>query len=233
MAPGTERPPDRRQTFIAASIIAALLVVAVIFVASSLRRPAVDSYAPTPPDPVDAGVVLVGPRTYTVDASNTEAWAAFDFSRGSAVASRDAGGWDIAFRRFNVMTNGGGGFSGNAGVVDLGAVAFDSVTSAPEAGYVAGNALRDSVNEAIDRWYDYGFTSHILRTKGHVYAIRTADGRYAKLQILSYYCPGALPGCITFRYVYQGSGSRDLSAPAAEPSRSSRPASDSVAPAGG
>jgi hypothetical protein len=41
-----------------------------------------------------------------------------------------------------------------------------------------------------------------------VYAIRTADGRYAKLEIVSYYCPGAVSGCLTFRYAYQGSGAR-------------------------
>jgi hypothetical protein len=39
-----------------------------------------------------------------------------------------------------------------------------------------------------------------------VYAVRTADGRFAKLQVISYYCTGAIPGCLTFRYVYQGAG---------------------------
>jgi hypothetical protein len=38
--------------------------------------------------------------------------------------------------------------------------------------------------------------------------VRTADGRFAKMRILSYYCTGATPGCVTFEYVYQGSGSR-------------------------
>ncbi|HSR42903.1 MAG TPA: HmuY family protein, partial [Longimicrobiales bacterium] len=50
--------------------------------------------------------------------------------------------------------------------------------------------------------------SHILRPKDRVFAVRTADGRYAKLRILGYYCPGARPGCLAFRYVYQGDGSR-------------------------
>ncbi len=44
-----------------------------------------------------------------------------------------------------------------------------------------------------------------------MYAIRTADGRYAKVEIVGYYCPGAEPGCLTLRYVYQGDGSRRLS----------------------
>lgn len=208
MEPSTKDPGARRFPVVPAVIIGLTLIVATVFVAFSLRRPAVDWYAPTPPFPVEVDSALVGPRTYTIDASATAPWAGFDFSRGSAVPVTDAGGWDIAFRRFNVMTNGGRGFAGTAGVVDLGVVPFESVREAPATGYVTGDAGRDSTNAAIERWYDYGFTSHVLRTKGHVYAIRTADGRYAKLQILSYYCPGALPGCITFRYVYQGNGSR-------------------------
>jgi hypothetical protein len=45
-----------------------------------------------------------------------------------------------------------------------------------------------------------------------VWALRTADGRYVKFEILGYYCPGAQPGCLTIRYVYQGSGARSLTA---------------------
>ena len=37
---------------------------------------------------------------------------------------------------------------------------------------------------------------------------RTADGRYAVFQILSYYCPAAQAGCTTIRYRYQGAGGR-------------------------
>ena len=44
--------------------------------------------------------------------------------------------------------------------------------------------------------------------------VRTADGRYAKLEILGYYCPGAHPGCLTFRYVFQGDGTPLVGAPA-------------------
>ena len=31
--------------------------------------------------------------------------------------------------------------------------------------------------------------------------------RYAKLELVGYYCPGGQPGCVTFRYVFQGDGS--------------------------
>ena len=34
-------------------------------------------------------------------------------------------------------------------------------------------------------------------------AARTTAGRFAKMQLLGYYCPGMVGGCPTFRYVYQ------------------------------
>jgi hypothetical protein len=166
---------------------------------------------------------LVGPLTYTIDASDPESWRFFDFSRGSRVEGPAPLEWDVAFRRFNIVTNGGEGFAGQGGALDLGEVAFDSVTSVPPDGYQASQARRDTVNAALKGWYDYGFTSHLLKPSPRVYALRTADGRYAKLEILSYYCPGAMPGCVTFRYVYQGAGGTELlsgaGSPRSEPAR--------------
>jgi hypothetical protein len=130
-----------------------------------------------------------------VDASSSEAWRFFQFSTGSLVERPGPTDWDIAFRRFHVITNGGDGFAGDAGALDLGPIAFDSIDTVPETGYEPTVARSDSVNHAIERWYDYGFISHLLTPKRHVYAVRTADGRYAKLEFLSYYCPGATPGC--------------------------------------
>jgi hypothetical protein len=86
---------------------------------------------------------------------------------------------------------------------------FEGVSHVPETGYVVAEKS-DSVNAALEDWYDYSMTSHVLQPKETVYAIRTADGRYAKIEILGYYCAGALPGCTTFRYVYQGGGSTDV-----------------------
>jgi hypothetical protein len=206
----------QRQWLARALIVGAVTAAVVLLIAISLRRPAINAYAPDPRAPEEVGDRRIA-RTYTIDATNTDRWAAFDFSRGSAVPAGDPDGWDIAFRRFNVMTNGGEGFGGNAGVADLGVVAFDSVTEVPATGYIGSSVRSDSSNAAIERWYDYGFTSHILSPKANVYAVRTADGRFAKLQILSYYCPGATPGCVTFRYVYQGDGSRDVSSGPAGP----------------
>ena len=116
--------------------------------------------------------------------------------------------WDLGFRRHHILVNGGDGFAGEGGAIALEGVAFDSLSLAPESGYLPSTAGRDSTSPAFEDWYDYGFTSHLLEPRPRVYAIRTADGRYAKLEIVSYYCPEAVSGCLTFRYAYQGSGAR-------------------------
>lgn len=197
------RRSDRRALW----IVGALVALAAVLVALSLDRPTPPSFAPSPTRPVEAGAAMVGPRVYTVDATSGSDWRYFDFSRGSVVDRPGPLDWDLAFRRFHVIANGGPRFAGAGGIHDLGAVPFDSVTTVPRTGYEPTVAGSDTTNPAIAKWYDYGFTSHLLSPKPHVYAIRTADGRYAKLELLGYYCPGARPGCVAFRYVYQGDGS--------------------------
>ncbi len=187
-----------------------IVVLAIALVTVSFGRPAVEARLPTPPNPSEVGETLAGPIDYTVDATSTDAWRFFDFSRGSVVTNPGALDWDLAFRRFHIIANGGPGFSGDGGILRLEETDFDAVTELPDTAYVETAARRDSVNAAIERWYAYGWTSHLLTPQPAVYAVRTADGRYAKLRLLGYYCPGAQPGCPTFRYVYQGAGGRVL-----------------------
>lgn len=188
--------------------VAAVLAAAGVLVVVSLRSPAVDSYPPTPAGASPAGDTLVGPVMYTVDASDPGRWRFFDFSRGSVVEDPEPGAWDLAFRRFHIIANGGDGFPGRGGIVALEGAAFDSVRVLPGQGYLRTEADGDSTHAATEDWYRYSFTSHVLRPRPVVYGVRTADGRYAKLEIVSYYCPEARPGCVTVRYVYQGDGSR-------------------------
>lgn len=189
---------------------AAVLVMVVLLVAMSVRRPEPPTFQPTPVQPGTAGDSLVGPTLMTVDASDGSRWRYFSFAAGSVVDTPDPLGWDLAFRRFQVIVNGGPGFAGSGGVVDLGPVSFDSVRAVPADGYAVTVVRSDSVTAALQRWYEYSFTSHLLTPKPHVYAVRTVDGRYAKLQFAGYYCPGATPGCVTFRYTYQGAGGVDV-----------------------
>lgn len=191
------RPPILVMVMAAAFVllIAALLI-------GSFTRPEFPAYALTTPAPRPVGDTLVGETTYTLDASATDRWVTFDFARNAAVASDT---WDIAFRRFHVITAPG------AGMQDLGTVAFDSVAQVPADGYL-GNAVEagDTVNAGVGKWYSYSMLSHLLTSKHHVYAVRTARGHYAKLELLAYYCKDAGIACLTFRYAYQGNGSRTI-----------------------
>jgi HmuY protein len=190
--------------------VGAMVAVAVTLVTLSVRRPAVPTYAPTAPAPREVGASRVGPVLYTVDATSPEQWRYFSFRQGSVLDNAGAREWDLAFRRYQVIVNGGPRFAGHAGALDLGRVAFAEVTSAPEAGYQATEGDAEPRHPALAGWYSYSYFSHVLTPKPRVWAVRSADGRYAKLEFVSYYCPNLEPGCVTFRYVYQGDGSRRL-----------------------
>jgi heme-binding HmuY-like protein len=186
-----------RAPIVAATVVAA---VAVTLVALTLRQPDVVTYAPTAPAPHEPARALLGPSVYTVDATAADGWRAFSFSRGATVE----GAGDLAFRRYAIVAGPG------AAIADLGEVAFEAVRAAPADGYQANEGRAEPRNPAIAGWYRYGFFSHVLTPRPHVWVVRTGEGRYAKLEILSYYCPGPQPGCLTFRYVYQGDGSPRL-----------------------
>ncbi|MFI5206946.1 MAG: HmuY family protein [Gemmatimonadales bacterium] len=189
-------------------LLGAFVFLLASIVVGALRHPAIPSGIVTPPHPIAVGDTLVGPSEVTLDASAPDSWTFFDFSRNSAVVHPGPLDWDLAVRRFYIIANGGPGFAGQGGIRNLGRVALDSVAEVPEGGYEPTGG--DSVNGAIRHWYDYSWTSHLLRTDGHAYAVRTADGKYAKLAVVSYYCGEAKPGCLTLRYAYQGDGSRRM-----------------------
>jgi len=195
---------------LSAAAVTAVLLAAATFVAFTLRSPDVPTYAPTLSAPREAGRALVGPIVYTVDATDPERWRHFSFRVGAVVDERSEAEWDLAFRRYQVIANGGAAYPGKGGIVDLGEVSFDRVHTLPTTGYQATEARPDPHNPAIAGWYRYGFFSHVLSPKPRVWGVRTADGRYAKLEMVGYYCPGARPGCVTFRYVYQGDGSTSV-----------------------
>ena len=116
--------------------------------------------------------------TYTLDASRGDTWH-----------------WwrDLGFRRNHVITAPG------AGAIDLGAVSFDSMSQVPAVGYVETTFGADTTNAGIGKWYDYSMWSHLLTSRHHVYAVRTASGEFATLEILAYYCREVGAACYTVR----------------------------------
>jgi len=144
-----------------------------------------------PPYTLTSVSAPAGDGLYTLDASRGDRWQLFNFDRHAVV---NFGPWDLAFRRNHVITAAG------AGAQDLGFVSFDSLSDVPVAGYEATTFGADTTNLGIGKWYAYSMLSHLLTSQHHVYAVRTADGRYAKLEILAYYCREVGSACYTIRY---------------------------------
>jgi len=169
-------------------ILAALFGVAMLWlVIVSLVPPGVPTFEPRSRPPHDALAV----DTVTLDARDADRWSYFAFGPGPLVTP-DTAGWDLAVRRFRVIA------AGAAARLDT--IAFDALAHAPAEGFVATTFDRDTLNRALARWYRYSMFSHLLYPRRRVYVIRSRAGRYAKLEFLSYYCPGPEPGCLTFRY---------------------------------
>lgn len=88
------------------------------------------------------------------------------------------------------------GWCGN--FYDAGAVAFDSVVTAPSEGYL---------------WDVQGFEDCKYVNSSHIYIFKTREGKYAKVKITDAQHRDTSPGfenTITFTYVYQDDGSTDL-----------------------
>ncbi|WP_046744699.1 HmuY family protein [Kordia zhangzhouensis] len=147
------------------------------------------------------------------------AFAKFNFATGETTTSDTE--WDIAFRGTSIIVNGGTSLgttdeperTGNAAVY----IANGSMSSITEV--ATEHLMQDSATSyAIatgsgNGWYTYaGPPSHVINpTPGKILVIRTHDGKYAKVEILSYYKDApANPDAFvdesryfTFNFVYQ------------------------------
>ncbi|MBI4421777.1 MAG: HmuY family protein [Gemmatimonadetes bacterium] len=169
------------------------MVIIAALVIPSFIAPQVRTFLPTPAGGVRATDAR-GVDTVTIDSGDEARWRFLDFDRGSVVVPPDTADWDLALRRFHIIPSGP--------IANLGAVPFESVAAAPDSGYVTSAFGPDTSNAATARWYRYSYFSHLLSPRGDVYALRTRTGRAVKFQVLSYYCPGPTPGCVTVRYAF-------------------------------
>jgi len=168
-----------------------------------LLRPAPEGFAPTS----GQGLAVAGQAPdivqFTADAKSRKDWVYFNFARGTNVpASQDTLDWDLAFRRTDLLTNGGDtNPQGPGGAVDLGKVALEE-GAAPGGGFLQDMTHEDRglENPALHGWYNYDWTSHIITSKNHTYALQVSQGEVVLLTFVSYYCDDGSPGCITFRY---------------------------------
>lgn len=138
----------------------------------------------------------------------------FDFSTGTTTTSETE--WDIAFRGTSIIINGGtsSGTTDEPERTGNAAAYLATGTMASVKAVNTTNLEQDSVNGyVLSNWYTYaGPPTHLISpTAGKIIVVRTQDGKYAKVEILSYYKdapenPDAYTDeerYYTFNYVYQ------------------------------
>lgn len=136
----------------------------------------------------------------------------FSFANGTTTQSSTE--WDIAFRGTSIIINGGtsSGTTDEAERTGNGGAYITTGTFASVTEVETGSFLQDSeTGHVLSNWYTYAGppTHEISPTPGKILVIRTHDGKYAKVEILSYY-QDAQPNAeynnyryYTFNYVYQ------------------------------
>ena len=157
--------------------------------------------------------------TFTIDATNREAWAYFSFATGDVVEVEDAENseaWDIGFQRTQVKLNGGISGPGMGSVVMLTETTFEAVTEAPADGYKADTEDTLAIVPQSEKgWYIYtGPPAHwILPLEDRVFVLKAVDGTFAKVRFIGYYKDNENKqdsGFVTFEYVHQPDGSSNF-----------------------
>lgn len=193
-----------------------LLALLAIFVGFSSCSDDDDDNNPTLQVQTETVVNLFAPQDGGMGQPISGDFTKFDFSSGSITTS--ATEWDIAFRGTDIILNGGVS-SGSTDEPDRTGNAAGYIANGTMASIAAvdTNLLdEDSLNtHVLASWYTYtGPPNHlILPTAGKILVVKTRDGKYAKVEILSYYkdAPEDITVDIatndsryyTFNYVYQ------------------------------
>lgn len=162
------------------------------------------------------------------DATSATLVVRLNLDSGEAVLTDDPsreGGWDIGFRRFYVVTNGGVSGRGPCAAAEVEGVDFDALVEVPadvawrldaedsEEDDDAGEdtAFNGGVGGARD-WYDYAVATHTLTQRARVYVVRTTEQRVVKLQLDGYYDAAGTAAFLRFRWAFLETPSGEIDA---------------------
>ena len=153
----------------------------------------------------------------------TSKFTLFSLRTGEVIANTDSttDKWDLGFRGTTIIVNGGAIRTGKGGVF-LFTGLFDELKEVPTTAVFAvdESTTKLAITPASGQgWYNYNAALNVISPiPGRVLVLRTGDGKFAKVEILSYYKDA--PAMIdqnsvgrhyTFRYVVQLDGSTKLS----------------------
>ena len=161
-------------------------------------------------------------------------WVYFSFEKNEEVSGIDSSNfqtstdWDIAFHSRHVRLNGGASGTGSAEVIDLGIVNWDSVLTAPSAGYVK-DMFVDSIlfagvgefgpimigtflNPAFETAFTVDLTTYppTYTANRNVYVIKLGEDKYVKIMLTDYYNDKGESGYISFKYKFSKEGTNEF-----------------------
>ena len=157
-------------------------------------------------------------------------WIYFSLSQGKELTGIDESNresnntWDLAFNRYNVRTNSGLSGNGKGGALDTEKKELTQVEAVPAGDFIVdemgtitskftGNGVEEiqsPLNKKLGEAIKFQGPPPSYTPNDHVYIVRTADGKYAKLQIEGFYNDEGKSGFVTFKYAYQPDGSTNL-----------------------
>jgi len=150
----------------------------------------------------------------------------YSLETNSVVANSDSmsAKWDIGFRGTTIITNSGNSGPGAGGAFIYTGTFSDITTISNDSTFRTDNAPTSYAIKtgSGNGWYSYnGATNLVTPIPGRILVIRTATGKYAKIEIQNYYKGGVTPDATasdneklmkqryyTFRYTYQADGSK-------------------------
>jgi len=118
--------------------------------------------------------------------------------------------WNIAFKRSNIILNGGVSGPENVDAVDLATLGnpdstdFEGFNDLASIG--AGDWVEDHINLMINDWYSYNPNDHSFSLTDYIYIMKDATGNYVKFKVDEMESPGQPPnmGTITIVYIFAG-----------------------------
>ncbi|MDE5494208.1 HmuY family protein [Elizabethkingia meningoseptica] len=135
--------------------------------------------------------------------------------------------WDIGFNKTTIIINGGSARKGKGAAAIVKGASFDGVKTAPEDASFRTDSGNSGEGLAITTgggkgWYSYDPVKHIISPiAGNIIVVKTGDGKYAKIQINSYYkgAPATVSdyaalndsGYYNFKFALQTDGSKTFS----------------------
>lgn len=148
-----------------------------------------------------------GSFTSVVNAMEPTLWVGLDLDTGKEASATEDAAWDLAFQRFVVMSRGGVSGTGGVQVAVLTDTTFEQLTQAPATGWASDAADGDDVDTTPDTvfnaaggWYAYDLKFHTLTPRPQLYVVRSDQGAYFKVELLSYYDDAGTPANVKLRW---------------------------------